>query len=190
MSIENPFSSVIIMPLQTTGALVEIDLTSATVQGSYLVHGKSQVVEWGCIITTTVVAWTVKPVLSLRRKPLVTGSSSTIQSITLAASNTTLRKYTTNPDAVGSGGPGTVIVGPSIGGHTSALTADTDLSAGVIVLADTSSMPSIVLSPGDRLIAEVTTAGTVGSGKCVVFARLEPVSDPYNTAYVQYNSTP
>lgn len=190
MSIANPFSSEIIMPLQTTGSLVEIDLTSATVQGSYLISGKTQVVEWGVIITTTFVAFTVKPIIALRRKPLVTGSSSTIQSITLAASNTLLRKYTSNPDVVAAGGPGTVTVGPAIGGNTSAAAADTDFSAGVIVLADTKSMPSIVLSPGDRLIVEVTTAGTVGSGKCVAFARLEPVQDPYTTAFVQYDAIP
>jgi hypothetical protein len=191
MSIANPFSSEILLPPQVAGAAAtEIDLTSAAVKAVYVISGKCQVVEWGVVITTTFVTFTVKPVIALRRKPLITGASATIQSLTLGVSNTTLRKYTNNPDAVASGGPGTVTVGPSIGGHTSALTADTDLSAGVVVLADTKSMPSVVLSPGDLLIVEVTTAGTVGSGKCVAFARLEPVQDPYTTAFVQYDAIP
>lgn len=190
MAISNPFSSVIILPPQVAGTgATEIDFASGAVKAVYPIQGKCQVTEWGVIVTTTFSANATDPIVKLGRKPLITGSTIYLQALTLGSSNTTLRKYTTNPDAVASGGPGTVVVGPSIGGHTSALTADTDLSAGVIVLADTKSMPSTVLSPGDLLIVEVTTAATTG-GKGVVFVRLEPVQDPYTTAFVQYDATP
>jgi hypothetical protein len=190
MSIANPFSSEILLPPQVAGTgATEIDFTAAAVKAVYVISGKCQVVEWGVVITTTFSANATDPIVKLRRKPLITGASVDIQALTLGSSNTTLRKYTSNPDAVASGGPGTVTVGPSIGGHTSALTADTDLTAGVVVLADTKSMPSVVLSPGDLLIVEVTTAATTG-GKGVCFVRLEPVQDPYTTAFVQYDAIP
>lgn len=190
MTIQNPFSDVIILPPQVAGTgATEIDLTSAAVKAVYPIKGKCQVVEWGVIVTTNFSANATDPIIKLGRKPLITGTTAYLQALTLGSSNTTLRKYTNNPDAVASGGPGTVTVGPSIGGHTSALTADTDLTAGTIVLADTKSMPSVVLSPGDLLIVEVTTAATT-AGKVVVFVNLEPVQDPYTTAYVQYDATP
>ncbi len=180
----------IILPPQVAGtAATEIDTASAAVKAVYPIPAKCQVKEWGCIITTTFSVNATDPIVKLGRKPLITGSTSYIQALTLGSSNTTLRKYTNNPDAVGAGGPGTVTIGPAIGGHTSALTADTDLSAGVIVLADTKSMPSVMLSPGDLLIVEVTTQATTG-GKIVVFVRLEVPGEQYTTAYVQYDKTP
>jgi len=191
MSIANPFSQLVILPPQDNViTLVEIDLTSTSSGAIYPVPGKCQVVEWGVIVSTVFVAWTVKPILKLQRLPLLAGSAVDIQSMTLAASNTLLRKYTTNPDAVASGGPGTVTVGPALGGHTSAATADSDFVKGTVILADTKSMPSAVLSPGDLLKVIVTTAGTVGSGKVIAFVRLEPIQDPYTTAYVNYDAIP
>lgn len=188
--ISNPFSSMIILPPQVAGtAATEIDFTSAAVKAVYPIPGKCQVIEWGVIITTTFSGNATDPIVKLRRKPLITGTSADIQALTLGSSNTTLRQYTNNPDAVGSGGPGTVLVGPSIGGHTTALSADTGLTAGLVILADTKSMPSAVLSPGDLLLVEVTTAATTG-GKGVVFVHLEPVGDIYTTAFVQYDATP
>lgn len=188
--LSNPFSAQIILPPQVAGtAATEIDFTGAAVKAVYPIVGPCQVVEWGVIITTTFSANATDPVVKLRRKPLITGTSADIQALTLGSSNTTLRKYTSNPDVVAAGGPGTVTVGPSIGGHTTGLTADTDLTAGVIVAADTKSMPSVVLSPGDLLIVEVTTAATTG-GKGVVYVVLEPVPVKYTTAFVQYDATP
>jgi hypothetical protein len=190
MSIINPFSSVIILPPQVAGTgATEIDFTSAAVKAVYPIQGPCQVTEWGVIVTTTFSVNATDPILKLGRKPLIGGTTAYIQALTLGSSNTTLRKYTTNPDAVAAGGPGTVTVGPSIGGHTTALSADTDLSAGIVVIADTKSMPSAVLSPGDLLIVEVTTQASTG-GKGVVFVRLEPITEKYTTAYVQYDATP
>ena len=170
--------------------VTEIDLTSAAVKAVYPIPSKCQVKEWGVIVSTVFAAWTVAPVIALRRKPLLTGSAVTIQSLSLVYTNTKLRKYTTNPDAVAAGGPGTVTIGPSIGGHTSPATADTDFSLGVVILGDTKSLPSVVLSPGDALLVEVTTAGTVGSGKVVAFVRLEVAGEQYTTAYVLYDAIP
>lgn len=191
MSIVNPFSSVVFMPLysKNDGTFEELDLTSTSSKGSYPIQGPTQVVEWGVIVSTVFVAFTVKPILTLQRLPLLAGSPVVIQAITLAASNTLLRKYTNSVDAVAAGGPGTVTSGPSIGGHTSAATADSDFIKGTVIVADTSSMPSVVLSPGDLLQVAVTTAGTVGSGKVIAFARLEPVAAKY-TGYVVYNAIP
>ena len=192
MSILNPFSSVIIFPPQTasTGA-VEIDFTSAAVKACMPIQGNAQVVEWGVIITTTFSANATDPVVKLRRKPLITGSAVDIHSITLGSSNTKLLKYTNSVDAVAAGGPGTVIVGPAIGGHTTAISADTDLTAGTVVIADTKSMPAAVLTVGDLLLVEVTTAATTG-GKGVVFVRLEPYGEPYanKLVFVQYDAVP
>ena len=180
----------IILPPQVAGTgATEIDFTSAAVKAVYPIPAKCQVKEWGVIVTTTFSVNATDPIVKLGRKPLITATTVYLQALTLGSSNTTLRKYTTNPDAVASGGPGTVTVGPALGGHTSALTADTDLVAGTIIVADTKSMPSTVLSPGDLLIVEVTTQASTG-GKGVVFVRLEPAGEQYTTAYVQYDSTP
>lgn len=180
----------IILPPQVAGtAATEIDFTSAAVKAVYPIPAKVQVKEWGIIVTTTFSVNAVDPIVKLGRKPLITGSTAYLQALTLGSSNTTLRKYTTNPDAVAAGGPGTVTVGPALGGHTSALTADTDLVAGTIIIADTKSLPTVVLTPGDLLIVEVTTAATTG-GKGVVFVRLEPAGEQYTTGYVQYDATP
>ena len=181
----------IILPPQVASTVAtEIDFTGAlAVKAVYPIPSKCQVKEWGVIITTAFSANAADPIIRLARRPLITGTIATIQSLTLGSSNTTLRKYTTNPDVVAAGGPGTVTVGPALGGHTSALTADTDLSVGVIVLGDTKSLPSVVLSPGDLLVVELTTAATTG-GKGVVFVRLEPAGEQYTTAFVQYDATP
>lgn len=191
MSILNPFSQQIILPPQVAGTgPTEIDFAGAlAVKAVYPISGKCQVVEWGVIITTTFSVNATDPIVKLERKPLIASTAVVIQALTLGSSNTTLRKYTTNPDAVASGGPGTVVVGPSIGGHTSALTADTDLTIGTIVIADTKSMPSAVLTPGDLLVVELTTAASTG-GKGVVFVRLEPIPEPYATGFVQYDAIP
>jgi hypothetical protein len=190
MSIINPFSSVVILPAQVAGtAATEIDLASAAVKAVYPIQGPCQVTEWGFIVTTTFSANATDPVVKLQRRPLITGTAVDIMSITLGSSNANLRKYTSNPDAVAAGGPGVVTVGPSIGGHTSPLSADTDLTAGTVIIADTKSMPSTVLAPGDLLQVNVTTAATTG-GKVVCWVRLEPVAEKYTTAYVLYDAVP
>jgi len=169
----------------------EIDLTAAAVKAGYPIPSKCQVIEWGVIVTTAFVEFTVKPVIRLERRPLISGTAVVIQSITLGETNTLLRKYITNPDVVAAGGPGTVTVGPSLGGHTAAATADTDFIAGMVILADTKSIPSVVLSPGDFLQVNVSTAGTVGSGKVVAFVRLQiPSGEQYTTAFVKYDAIP
>lgn len=194
MSIVNPFSSVVYLPLysKNDGTFEELDLTSTSSKASYPIHGPTQVVEWGVIVSTVFVAFTVKPIVTIQRLPLLAGSPVVIQAITLAASNTLLRHYTNAVDTVAAGGPGTVTVGPAIGGNTSAATADSDFIKGTVILADTSSMPSVVLTPGDLLQVAVTTAGTVGSGKVIAFARLEPVAGKYasTSGYVVYNAIP
>lgn len=190
MSIESPFQQQILFPPQVAGTgPTEIDFTSGAVKAVYPIAGKCQIKEWGVIITTTFSVNATDPIVKLRYQTPIGGSSVDIQALTLGSSNTTLRKYTTNPDAVASGGPGTVKVGPSLGGHTTALTADTDLAAGVVVIADTKSMPALVLKGGDLLIVEVTTAATTG-GKGVVFVNLEVAGLEYSRVFVQYDTTP
>jgi hypothetical protein len=171
--------------------LTEIDLTSAAVKAAYPIPARCQILEWGVVVSTVFVAFTVKPIVKLSRRPLIAATAVDLQVLTLAASNTKLRKYITNPDAVAAGGPGTVTVGPSLGGHTAVATADTDFIAGMVVLGDTKSMPSTVLTPGDVLQFEVSTAGTVGSGKVVAFVRLGvPSGEQYTTAFVAYDAIP
>lgn len=192
MSILNPFSSVVILPPQVAGTgPTEIDFTSAAVAAVYPVQGRAQIVEWGVIITTTFSVNATDPIVKLRRKPLISGTAVDIHSITLGSSNTLLRHYTNSVDAVAAGGPGVVTSGPAIGGHTTALSADTGLTAGTVVIADTKSMPAAALTVGDLLIVEVTTGGTTG-GKGVVFVRLEPYGEPYanSLVYVQYDAIP
>lgn len=189
----NQTESILYFPAQGLAGTTpnEIDLTSAAIKAGYPIPSKCQVIEWGVIVTTVFVAFTVKPVIRLERRPLISGTAVVIQSLTLGSTNTTLRKYTTNPDAVAAGGPGTVTVGPSLGGHTSVASADTDFIAGMVILGDTKSLPSVVLSPGDFLQVNVSTAGTVGSGKVVAFARLQvPSGEQYTTAFVQYDAIP
>jgi hypothetical protein len=194
MSIVNPFSSVVFMPLysKNDGTFEQLDLTSTSSKASYPIQGPTQVVEWGVIVSTVFVAFTVKPIVTLQRLPLLAGTPAVIQAMTLAASNTLLRHYTNNVDVIAAGGPGVVTSGPSIGGHTSAATADSDFIKGTVILADTSSMPSVVLTAGDLLQVAVTTAGTVGTGKVIAFARLEPVAETYanKLVYVSYNAIP
>lgn len=172
-------------------ALTEIDFTAAAVKAQHPIPSRCQVKEWGVIITTVFVEFTVKPVIKLSRRPLITGTAVVIQTLSLGDTNTTLRKYTTNPDVVAAGGPGTVVVGPAIGGHTSAIVTDAaSFTVGTVILADTKSLPSAMLQPGDVLQAEVSTAGTVGSGKGIVFVRLEVAAEQYTTALVQYDAIP
>lgn len=190
MSILNPFSQLVILPPQDNVlTLVEIDFTSTSSGAIYPIPGKCQVVEWGIIISTTFSVNATDPIVKLQRKPLLASTAVDLQSLTLGSSNTKLRKYTTDPNQVAAGGPGTVVVGPSIGGHTTALTADTDLSIGTVVIADTKSMPSVVLTPGDLLVVAVATAATTG-GKGIAFVRLEPIPEPYTTGYVNYDAIP
>lgn len=166
-----------------------IDFTSAAVKACYGIPSRCQVKEWGVIVTTTFSTNATDPVVALRRKPLITGTSATLDSIILGSSNTLLRKYTVNPDAVAAGGPGTITVGPSMGGHTTVLATDATLVAGTVVIADGAGMPSTMLEAGDALIVEVTTAGSTGGGG-VVFVRLEVAGEQYTTAYVNYDAIP
>lgn len=169
--------------------ITALDFSVAAVKAVYPIPSRCQVKEWGAIITTTFSANAADPVIALKRRPLISGTSVLLQAITLGSSNTTLRKYTSDPDAVGAGGPGTVNIGPSMGGHTTALAADTSLVAGTICLANTKLMPSTMLQAGDSLLVEVTTGATVAS-LGLIFVRLEIAGEQYGTAYVQYDATP
>lgn len=185
------FEQVIVFPPQVAGtALTEIDTASAAVKAVYPILTRCQVKEWGCVISTIMGTNATDPIVKLGYQHPIGASTTYISAMTLGSSNTKLRKYTTNPDAVAAGGPGTVTVGPSIGGHTTVLATDATLVVGTIVLADTKSLPSVVLQPGDLLLVEVTTAATT-SGKIVVFARLDVAQgEQYTTAYVNYDATP
>jgi len=179
-------------PTPVAGTVVTaIDFTAAAVKQAMAIPSRCQVKEWGVIVTIAFVGNAVDPIVALRRKPLITGTSATLQSLTLGSSNTLLRKYTNNPDAVAAGGPGVVTTGPSIGGHTTPLSADTDLVAGTVVIADGRTMPSTMLNPGDALIVEVTTAATTG-GSGVVFVRLEVPGEVYtpSNVYTNYDAIP
>lgn len=187
----NVADSWLFFPAQGASTVTEIDLTSTGIKGVYVIPSRCQVKEWGVIVTTVFVTWTVEPIIRLERRPIVTGTAVVIQALTLGDGNTTLRKYTTNPDLVGAGGPGTVTVGPSLGGHTVAATSDANLGVvGNVILGDTKSLPSVVLQAGDALQVNVNTAGTVGSGQVVAFVRLEVAGEQYTTAFVQYDATP
>ena len=125
----------------------------------YVIPFPCQVEDFGVYITENFVAQATDPIVALQTKTSIGGSATTKVTLTLGGSNTVLKK------------------GDAVKVMQTAITADTDLDNGHVVLGKRTALP-FKLNPGDVLTIRHDGAATGAGGAYIpiVLLRIEGVN--------------
>lgn len=158
----------------TAPADVGVTVGLATgIVGGFLAPSRFQVKQFGVILAASFANVTTFPVIQLQKLSGTTfGTVTTLGILTVGPSAETY-KTSFNRDVVGAGGPGTIVISPTLSPGTLAVAAD--FVGGAMLVGPDTKSPSAMINPGEFLRVSVSTqgAGATPTGAYVAFARLE-----------------
>lgn len=131
---------------------VQVEETSNTLIMEWVCPVHAEVIAFGVVITEDFSAQATDPVVELKTAVTVGGTETSLKALTLGNSSAT-----------------TITKGDGTLDNQTALAADTDLDTGAVVFANLSGVDR-VLTPGQVLIFQHTTAATGAGGAYVPFA--------------------